>query len=349
MDHAGRRAALRGILEHPLLVTALPGIRYLTGFSGSNAALLVDPQGEDRFATDGRYRDQAASEVPDLEALLDRDTVRALVRHARPTTLLVEATLDLGTAALLEQDGVRLQQRAGLVESLRIAKDADEQALLERCNRITAQAIEQVLAEVRPGMSERAIARRLEQCFGELGADDRAFPTIVGAGEHSAIPHHQPGSREVAVGDLLLIDAGALVAGYHADMTRVAVVGAEPTPWQRELHAVVAAAAEAGRHALLPGADRRAVDAAARAVIEDAGLGGAFTHGLGHGTGLEIHEAPFLGPAAIGTIPEFASVTVEPGVYLPGRGGIRIEDSLLVEAGGARAMTPATRDLIVAG
>lgn len=349
MDHAGRRDALRSSLDQPLLVTSLPSVRYLTGFSGSNAALIVDPQGSDRLATDGRYRDQAAQEVPDLPALLDRDTVRALVRDVAAASLLVEGTIDLATVTAIEASGVRLRIRDGAVEALRIVKDAEEQALLERCNAITARAIEQVLTEVRPGMTEVAIARRLEQLFGELGADDRAFPSIVAAGEHSAIPHHQPGTRAVAVGDLLLIDAGALVGGYHADMTRVAVVGTAPASWQRELHELVAAAADAGRRALIAGADRRSVDAAARQVIADAGLGSAFTHGLGHGTGLEIHEAPFLGSAAVGTIPEFASVTVEPGVYLPGRGGIRIEDSLVVEADGARVLTPGGRDLVVTG
>ena len=349
MDHAGRRDALRATLDAPLLVTGLASIRYLTGFSGSNAALIIDPDGADAFGTDGRYRDQAADEVPDLVALLDRDTVRALVARTHPTALLVESTLDVGTAADLERAGASLEVRTQAVEALRIVKDEQEQELLAACNAITSQAIEQVLAEVRPGMSEIAIARRLEQRFGELGADDRAFPSIVAAGDHTAIPHHQPGSRVVVEGELLLIDAGALVSGYHADMTRVAVVGREPAPWQRELHAVVAAAAAAGRAAVRAGADRSAVDAAARGVIEDAGLGHAFTHGLGHGTGLEIHEAPFLGPSAVGTIPAFASVTVEPGVYLPGRGGIRIEDSLIVEADTARVLTPATRDLLVAG
>lgn len=349
MDHAGRRDALRATINAPLLVTGLANIRYLTGFSGSNAVLIVDPDGDDAFGTDGRYRDQAASECPDLPAFLDRDTVRALVAHVQPATLLVESTLDVRTAEALTSAGIVLEVRAQAVESLRLVKDDQERALLAACNDITSRAIEQVMAEVRPGMTERAVARRLEQCFGELGADDRAFPSIVALGENTAIPHHQPGARTAVEGDLLLIDAGALVGGYHADMTRVAVVGREPQAWQRELHALVAEAAAAGRAAVRAGADRRAVDAAARAVIAGAGLGDAFTHGLGHGTGLEIHEAPFLGTAAVGTIPEFASVTVEPGVYLPGRGGIRIEDSLIVEADGARALTSAARDLRVTG
>lgn len=349
MDHAERRDRLRAQLDRPMLVTDLPGIRYLAGFSGSNAALLIDPDGRDVIGTDGRYRDQVAQECPDLPVHLDRDTAATLVAGCGVRDLLVEERISLGLVARLQGSGVAVSAADGLIEALRLVKDEQERALLERANAITSEAIAQVFTQVRPGVTEIDIARRLEQVFGELGAPDRAFPTIVALGEHSAIPHHQPGTRAARPGDLLLIDAGALVDGYHADMTRVAVVAVEPEDWQVELHALVAHAAEAGRASLRPGADRRSVDAAARDVIVEAGLGEAFTHGLGHGTGLEIHEAPFLGAAAVGTIPEFASVTVEPGVYLPGRGGIRIEDSLLVEAGGARAMTPASRDLIVTG
>lgn len=332
-----------------MVITKLANIRYLTGFSGSNAALIVDPAGHDLFATDGRYRDQAAEQVEDLPALIDRDTVRSLVSHSKAREMAIESSVEVGTFEGIRSSGIDVVPVVDAVEALRIVKDPAEQALLEKACHITSQAIGLVFGEVRPGMTERQIARRLEQLFDELGAEDRAFPSIVSLGENTAIPHHEPGERVAALGDLLLIDAGARVDGYHADMTRVAVVGSEPTRWQRELHQIVAAAAEAGRMAVTVGADRRTVDSQARAVIEAAGFGSSFSHGLGHGTGLEIHEAPFLGPRAIGTIPLFASVTVEPGVYLPGRGGIRIEDSLLVMEADARVMTPASRELASTG
>ena len=336
------------MLARPLLVTSLPSIRYLTGFTGSNAALIVDPGGDDRFATDGRYRDQAAEQVPDLGALVERGTVLALAGSWRGP-LDAETGIDAGTAGALRVERPDLALVDGAVEALRATKDADEINRLERACAITAEAVDMLWREVRPGMTEVAIARRLEQLFGDLGAEDRAFPSIVALGEHSAIPHHDPGPREARVGDLLLVDAGARVDGYHADMTRVAVIGSEPADWQAELHAIVDAAASAGRAALRGGARCREVDGSARAVIEAAGHGADFTHGLGHGTGLEIHEAPMMGPRATGSIPAFASVTVEPGVYLPGRGGIRIEDSLLVGANGARVMTQAPRALLPTG
>lgn len=348
MDFAGRRQRLRGQLQRPLLVTSLPNLRYLTGFTGSNAALIIDPSGHDALATDGRYRDQIVDEVPELAALITRDTAYALaVRHGG--SLEVESELGFGMLRRLVDAGLEIALAETTVESLRTVKDADEQALLEQANSITGQAIAQVWTEIRPGMTERALARRLEQLFGELGAEDRAFPSIVAVGDHTAIPHHAPTDRQARTGDLVLIDAGARVGGYHADMTRVAVLGVEPSDWQRTLHAVVAEAAQAGRDRLRAGAAAREVDAAARTVIAEAGFAEQFTHGLGHGTGLEIHEAPMIGPSAAGTIPEFASVTVEPGVYLPGRGGIRIEDTLLVGRDSGRVITPGPRDLVVAG
>lgn len=348
MDFAGRRDRLRSQLQRPLLVTSLPNLRYLTGFTGSNAALIVDPNGHDALATDGRYRDQIAAEVPELPALIDRDTVCALAVR-RGGSLDVEAALGSGMLRRLVDAGLEIALAESTVESLRVVKDADEQALLERANAITAQAIAAVWSEIRPGMTERALARRLEQLFGDFGAEDRAFPSIVAVGDHTATPHHAPTDRQARSGDLVLIDAGARVGGYHADMTRVAVLGVEPAEWQRELHAVVSEAAQAGRDRLRAGAAMRDVDAAARSVIARSGLADQFTHGLGHGTGLEIHEAPMMGPTAAGTIPEFASVTVEPGVYLPGRGGIRIEDTLLVGRDSGRVITQGPRDLVVVG
>ncbi len=179
------------------------------------------------------------------------------------------------------------------------------------------------------------------------GADAIAFETIVASGPHSAVPHHRPTDRVVERGDFLKIDFGAAYRGYHADCTRTCVVGAEPADWQREIYDIVAAAQRAGCEALLPGAERIGVDKASRAVIDEAGYKEQFGHGTGHGVGLEVHEAPTLGYSATGTLAGRMTVTVEPGIYLPGRGGVRIEDTLVVRADGPELLTPLTKELLV--
>ena len=192
------------------------------------------------------------------------------------------------------------------------------------------------------------MARDLEEPCSTQEPTAGAFETIAWAtGANSAIPHHRPTDREIAVGDLLKIDFGALYDGYHADCTRTFIVGREPQPWQREIFDVVRAAQRAGRHALVPGADLQGIDDAARDVVRAAGYGDQFTHGLGHGIGLEIHEAPMVGYTVEGTIDARTPVTVEPGVYLPGRGGVRIEDTLVVYEGGPELLTTTPKDLVV--
>ncbi len=237
----------------------------------------------------------------------------------------------------------------GFVEQLRRIKEPDELAALERASAVTAQAFGALADEIRVGDTELGLARRLEQLFGEFGAEDRAFDSIVGSGPHSAIPHHEPGLRRLEVGDLLVIDAGARVEGYHADMTRTFVVGAPPTEWQAEIHAAVARAQRAAALACMTGAQARDVDAVARGIVDAAGFADAFTHGLGHGVGLQIHEAPIIGARSTGTLESDMAITVEPGVYLTGRGGVRIEDTLVVADAGPRILTEASRDLVVVG
>ncbi|MFZ1179850.1 MAG: M24 family metallopeptidase, partial [Mycobacterium sp.] len=182
---------------------------------------------------------------------------------------------------------------------------------------------------LRPGRTEREVGRELEALMLDHGADAISFETIVAAGPNSAIPHHRPTDAVLAKGDFVKIDFGALVAGYHSDMTRTFVLG-KAADWQLEIYELVAEAQRGGREALRPGAVLRDVDAAARQVIVDAGYGEQFSHGLGHGVGLQIHEAPGIGATSTGTLLAGSAVTVEPGVYLPGRGGVRIEDTLVV-------------------
>ncbi len=363
MTHASRRAALRGLLRaadvEALLVTDLVNVRYLTGFTGSNASLLVHVDGDaaSRFCTDGRYGAQAAVEVPDLQRVVDR---------AGPVAL-AGAAAGLGVSRLgFESDAVTVDAHAGLVEAadaavllhrapglvarLRLVKDDAETAALRAACAAADAALADLVAAggLRPGRSERDVAYDLETRMRAHGATGPSFETIVAAGPHSAVPHHRPTDASMRRGDLVKMDFGALVGGYHSDMTRTVVLG-RAAGWQRDLHALVAAAQEAGRAALVPGASVVEVDAAAREVVAAAGYADEFVHGLGHGVGLQIHEAPLLGPTATGTVAAGMVVTVEPGVYLPGRGGVRIEDTVVVGPGGAEPLSRSNRDLIEVG
>ncbi|MBW0132246.1 M24 family metallopeptidase [Pseudonocardia oceani] len=356
MPPSDRRAALRALLPardvDALLVTDLVNIRYLTGFTGSNAALLVHVDGDDRsrFCTDARYRSQSAAQVPDLERVEDRACARTLVAAAAGGRVGFESdtvTVD-AHAALVEAAGdTALHRVPGLVQRLRMVKDeAEIDALRAACAAADAALTDLVDAGgIAPGRTERDVALDLEDRMRGHGAQGPAFGTIVAAGPHSAVPHHRPTDAVLRRGDLVTIDFGALVGGYHSDTTRTFVLG-PPADWQCELHALVAAAQQAGRDALAPGADVVAVDAAARTVCEDAGRGREFLHGLGHGVGLQIHEAPLLARTGVGVLAAGMAVTVEPGVYLEGRGGVRIEDTVVVRDGGPEVLTATTRELL---
>ena len=245
------------------------------------------------------------------------------------TDELVERKSD--QSGLKSSGTTELVRASGTVEALREVKDAGELALL----RLACEAADAALTDLvergglRPGRTEREVARELEPLMLDHGADAVSFETIVAAGPNSAIPHHRPTDAVLATGDFVKIDFGALVAGYHSDMTRTFVL-ARAADWQLEIYQLVAEAQRAGREALRPGAGLRDVDAAARQLIADAGYGEQFGHGLGHGVGLQIHEAPGIGATSAGTLLAGSVVTVEPGVYLPGRGGVRIEDTLVV-------------------
>lgn len=359
MDHGLRRSRLAVRLAEleldALVVTRLPNVRYLTGFTGSNGQLVLGREGA-VFLTDGRYEAQAGHEVPDLERRTYRD--EAAVHLAR-------ACADLGARRVgFEREGLtyggwqRLAEAASpaelvpterLVEDLRRVKDPDELARIERAQEAAEAAFEEVvLGGLREGMTERELALALEVAMRRAGAEDRGFEPIVAFGEQAAEPHHEPTDRGLARGDVVKVDMGAVRGGYRSDMTRTIAFG-EPPARLRELHALVAAAQAAGIAAVRPGIPVREVDHAARSVIEEAGLGEAFPHGLGHGVGLEIHEIPFLrADAPEGeTVPEGAVVTIEPGVYLPGLGGVRIEDMVEVTASGARVIGRLPRELLV--
>ncbi|HEX6921324.1 MAG TPA: aminopeptidase P family protein [Actinomycetes bacterium] len=353
--HAVRRERLADHLTtvgaEAALVTRLVNVRYLTGFTGSNAALLVTPQ-HAVLATDGRYITQSAAQAPDVERVIDRACAAALLTRAgrdglrRVAFEAHDVTVE-AHQALSGLDGAPALVPLGhAVEELRTVKDDEELALLREACAIGDRALQELFGTIAPGRTERDIARELEGRMLDHGADGIAFETIVATGPNSAVPHHRPTDRVVEAGDLLKIDFGALYRGYHADCTRTVVVG-QAADWQVEIHALVRAAQRAGRHALAPGVDVQAVDSAARDVIEAAGFADNFTHGLGHGVGLEIHEAPSIGYSATGRLDACTPVTVEPGVYLPGRGGVRIEDTLVVRDGEPELLTTTSKDLLV--
>jgi Xaa-Pro aminopeptidase len=346
VTHSQRRDNLKAQIGagglDAMLVTDLVNVRYLSGFTGSNGALLVFADDRDPvLATDGRYRTQAAEQAPGLEVAVERAVARHLVGRAADagvgklgfeSNVVTVDGFDTLVGELDERKGsTELVRAAGTVEALREVKDAGELALL----RLACEAADAALADLvargglRPGRTEREVSRELEALMLDHGADAISFDTIVAAGPNSAIPHHRPTNAVLADGDFVKIDFGALVAGYHSDMTRTFVLGTA-ADWQLEIYQLVSEAQRAGREALKPGAGLSDVDAAARRLIADAGYGDQFGHGLGHGVGLQIHEAPGIGATSVGTLLAGSVVTVEPGVYLPGRGGVRIEDTLVV-------------------
>ncbi|WP_096286687.1 M24 family metallopeptidase [Mycobacterium ahvazicum] len=349
MTHSQRRDNLKRQIGasglDAMLVTDLINVRYLSGFSGSNGALLVFADDREAvLATDGRYRTQAAAQAPDLEVAIERAVGRHLAGQAAEagvsklgfeSNVVTVDGFDALTNEVGEHGGAtELVRAAGMVEALREIKDAGEVALLRLACEAADAALKDLVGRggLRPGRTEREVSRELEALMLDHGADAISFETIVAAGPNSAIPHHRPTDAVLADGDFVKIDFGALVAGYHSDMTRTFVLGkaGKVAAWQLEIYQLVAEAQRAGREALRPGADLREVDGAARQVIVDAGYGEQFSHGLGHGVGLQIHEAPGIGATSSGTLLAGSVVTVEPGVYLPGRGGVRIEDTLVV-------------------
>jgi Xaa-Pro aminopeptidase len=342
------------------IVSDVVNIRYLTGFTGSSGALLLLRGVPARFATDGRYVEQATQETglepvlvkgdPALALwsrapeLFDSDTWAGVRRIAVETDSLSHDRF----RRLADTQPIELVGLDRAVQEMRTVKDEDEVAALREACAISTLALEQLVAGPLQGCSERQLARRLETAMLDLGAEAVGFPTILAAGENSAIPHHSPTDRLVQRGDLLKVDFGARVRGYHADCTRTFAVGAA-ADWQRELHDAVEAAQAVGVHCSRPGVATSDVNAAVVESLRGAGLADRFVHGLGHGVGLEIHEDPFLGSTSTGMLGDCTAITIEPGVYLPGRGGVRIEDTLVVRDGGPEVLTTAARGLRVVG
>ncbi|HEV3475597.1 MAG TPA: Xaa-Pro peptidase family protein, partial [Actinomycetota bacterium] len=356
MDHAARRGRLARRIDElgidALLVTRLVNVRYLSGFTGSNAQLLLT-QGRGTLFTDRRYEEQAGKEVPDLE--------RVILARGFPDAL-PEVWGSPGVRRLgFESGGVSYRTWRALsesaasvelipvgdeVERLRRVKDAEEIAVLQRAQDIADDAFERVTGKLAEGVTERGAAVELEQAMRALGGERVGFDTIVAFGENAAEPHHRPADRALARGDVVKVDFGCVVDGYHSDMTRTVAFG-EPDPQLREIHALVLRAHLAGLDAVRAGVTGGAADEAARAVIRQAGFGDRFGHSLGHGVGLEVHEDPSLRHGSDDLLQTGTVVTVEPGVYVPGLGGVRIEDAVVVEEERARPLPRSPKELLI--
>ncbi len=320
-----------------LLVSAAPNRRYLSGFTGSAGALLVG-SGRRELFTDGRYQVQSRLEAKGFQVRIGSgDPALAAIEYAAAAGMARVGFDDLEVPVrryrrMRQTKGIELEAAGGLVEELRLIKDDAEMAALRRAIAIADEVMTIAAESIRPGVSERAVAARLEAGFLAAGADKVAFDLIVAAGPNSAKPHHFPSAYEIFPGDAVVVDMGALVNGYHSDITRTFCAG-EPSARFNEIYATVLAANRAGIDAARPGASGKQVDAAARAVIAEAGFGENFGHGLGHGVGLEIHEAPRLAMTSDHLLQAGMVHSIEPGIYLPDWGGIRIEDLVLVRSG----------------
>jgi Xaa-Pro aminopeptidase len=340
----GRVERLREALEEPLLVTHGVNVRYLVGFASSNAALFVEPD-RVRLFSDFRYAEtgRAVEGVEFVET--KRSLVAALAELLEGSVGFEADAVSVASWETLRAGGLELVPRRGLVEALRAVKDDEELDAIRRAGAVTSEAYDRLAEERFTGRTERELAWRLDELFHELGAQAPAFETIVASGPNSAKPHARPTDRVVEAGETVVVDAGALVDGYCADCTRTFATGPLPDEL-RSAYTVCLEAQLAGLAATRAGVTGIDADGAARDRIEAAGLGERFGHGLGHGVGLEVHEAPRLSRESADTLAAGNVATVEPGIYLEGLGGIRIEDLVIVTDGEPEVLTSSTKDLV---
>ncbi len=356
------RTQLAGAGVDALVVTTLANVRYLTGFTGS-AALLVVSERSALLTTDGRYRTQSAEQVAGAGAadLVDIEIGGAQAQReavARRLSTLGKVGLEADNVTWAASrrwtetlEGNEVVPTTGLVEGLREVKDEAELARMARAARIADAALGEVLPLLAgPGnrvVTEAEFALALDTAMRAGGAESVAFETIVAAGPNSAKPHHQPTDRAIAVGEPVVVDFGATYEGYRSDMTRTFCVGGEPEGELARVFEVVRASQSDGVAAVRPGVGAKDVDDVCRHVIAEAGWAERFEHGTGHGVGLDIHEGPSVGPGSTAILGPGTVVTVEPGVYLPGKCGVRIEDTLFVTQNGSRSLTQFQKEVAI--
>jgi len=339
-----------------LLVSHLPNIRYLCGFTGSAGLLLVEESGS-MFFTDVRYDTQAHGEVKGPKVVIARKAALAAVgeflskrrSRGRGWTLGIEAehftVAEKSRLNRLRPSGVLLKDAPGIVEKMRMMKDSDELRCIREAVDLGARIFERGLKVLRAGMKEVDVAAEMELAARRGGADGMSFDTIVASGARSALPHGRASTQAIRPGAFVVCDFGVILSGYCSDQTRTVWVGSVPKD-ARRIYEAVREAQQAASEAVRPGIAVGEVDAAARKVLKKAGLGRYFTHSTGHGVGLEIHESPRVASGQREILQAGMVITIEPGVYFPGKWGIRIEDMVVVTAGGCEALTPTDKELI---
>jgi Xaa-Pro aminopeptidase len=348
----GLRASMAAKKLDAALVTDLKNIRYLTGFTGSSAYVVVSA---DRafFLTDPRYTAQSREEVKGFRIRIFKkalDTVVETVGEVKAGSLGFESgSVSFDNYSKLSKalrGKARLKASLGMVSALRSVKDQFEIEKIRQAAKLLDSGFGHAMKVVRPGALERDAAFDIETFFRKRGAESLAFDTIIASGGRGALPHGKASEKRIKKGELVVVDMGALLNGYNSDETRTFVTG-RPTPKQKEVYGVVRDAQSAAIEKVRPGVKASAVDLAARGVIGKAGYGKYFGHGTGHGVGLDIHESPGLGPTSKDVLEEGMVITVEPGIYIPDWGGVRIEDMVLVTKNGAELLTSTTRDLVI--
>lgn len=341
---SARITRLRELLEEPLLVTNPVNVHYLVGFKSSNAAVLVEAD-RLRLFSDFRYAEAARA----LDGVEFEQTKRALLKDLASRLsgrIAFEAdAVSFAGYETLRSGGVDPVPRSGLVESLRAVKDDGEVAAIKRACEITDRTFERLAEERLIGRTEREVAWTIAQLFHDEGADGVAFESIVASGPNAARPHARATDRRIGTGETVVVDTGCRVDGYSSDYTRTFTTGTVDGR-VREAYAVVVLAQRAGLEAIRAGVTGVEADAAARRVVDETEFAGTFGHGLGHGLGLEVHEAPRLSTESADTLAVGNVVTVEPGIYLEGEAGIRIEDNVVVAEDGIRNLTSLRKDLI---
>jgi Xaa-Pro aminopeptidase len=342
-----RIARLRERIDGPFLVSDLVNVRYLTGLSSSNAALLVEPD-RARLFTDFRYLESARA-LDGIEVVeTKRDLFQSLADELSGEIAFEATSVTFERHARLYAGGVEPVPTYGVVEELRAVKADEELDAIRRAAEITDEAFDRLGNERFIGRTEGELAWRMQQLLHELGAETASFSPVVASGPNAARPHHFPGQRKVGAGDTVIVDAGCTIEGYCSDCTRTFAAGSLSDELRRA-YEVCLEAQIAGVEATQPGASGPGVDAAARDRIEAAGFGEMFGHGLGHGVGLAVHEAPRLAKESTDTLQERNVVTVEPGIYMAGVGGIRIEDLVVVREGGPEVLSRVRKDLLTVG
>lgn len=334
-----------------MLISRLSNVRYICGFTGSAGSCIITPN-ENYFITDGRYMEQSKNEVKGFERFIDYGTHIEIAQKNNLISKGLKLALESDSLSVSSYNqltelfpDVKWESTKMILENLAAVKDKSEIEALRTAVEITDKVFDEVLQLLKIGISEKEIALELAMRYRKYG-EGEAFPSIVASGPNSALPHVQPGERKLKLGDFVVVDAAAKYAGYHADMTRTVVIG-KATEKHHEIYELVKKSQQAGIDAVKAGVACKAVDDTTRAVIADAGYGDKFIHSTGHGIGLEIHAYPRLSQQSEEILKENNVVTIEPGIYLTGWGGVRIEDNIVVKKDGSEVLNKTSKELMI--